>query len=38
MNPVSKTPHANGTSGAHTLRPEVESFYHLLHGEFAGKV
>ena len=37
MNLASKTSPANGTAGAHALRPEVESFYHLPHGEFVGK-
>ncbi len=32
-----QTTSTNGTSGAHALRADVESFYHLTRGGFAGK-
>ena len=28
---------AHGKPGAHALRPDVESFYHLAHGGYEGK-
>jgi NADH:ubiquinone oxidoreductase subunit F (NADH-binding) len=37
MNHAPKPPQANGPSGAHPLRADVESFYHLAHGGFEGK-
>ena len=38
MNPVTPSTHPESQPGAHALRPEVESFYHLPHGGFEGKV
>jgi NADH:ubiquinone oxidoreductase subunit F (NADH-binding) len=37
MNHAPQPPQANGKSGTHALRPDVESFYHLAHGGFEGK-
>ena len=37
MNHAPQPIQANGKSGQHPLRPDVESFYHLAHGGFEGK-
>ena len=37
MNYTQTLPRKNGASGAHALQDDVESFYHLPHGEHAGK-
>lgn len=38
MNETPQTSRAHGKPGAPALRPDVESFYHLAHGGFEGKV
>jgi NADH:ubiquinone oxidoreductase subunit F (NADH-binding) len=37
MNPTQELSQTNGSNGAHALSDDVASFYHLRHGEYAGK-